>query len=231
MIIYKISNSINNKVYIGITTQHFYIRKSQHKYIAEKTNDKRPLYQAIRKYGIEFFNFEIIDYAESLEDLNNKEIYYINKYKSIDKNFGYNIDIGGGLSLFDRVKADEHPQAILSNSEVIDIVDVLKNTNISQKEIAKVYNISSSTINAINYGKAWKSIISSEKFPIREYATKKKLDKIDVLKIIDDLINTSISFYKLAEKYSVSRETIKSICYCKSWTDLHKYKKHIRNGI
>lgn len=230
MIVYKITNRINSKIYIGITTQHLYIRISQHKYIAEKTNDNRPLYNSMRKYGFSSFSFEIIDYASNIDELNEKEIKYIKDLNPIDRNIGYNVELGGKLGPVKHLSANDHPMSILTGEEVFEIINLLKTTDIPQKEIALIFNISLSTISAINYGRLWNSI-NSEEYPIRKDATKKKLNRDIVLNIISDLENTKHTLESIADKYSVSRETIKSICYCKSWNSLHKYKKHIRNGI
>lgn len=98
MVIYKITNLINNKIYIGQTIEYDE-RVRHHKQTAFRKNSKernRPLYKAIRKYGIENFKFEIIDNANSIEELNKKEIYYIKIYDScVDSGKGYNLDKGG----------------------------------------------------------------------------------------------------------------------------------------
>lgn len=98
MVIYKITNKINNKIYIGQTIE-YEERVRHHKQTAFRKNSKernRPLYKAIRKYGLESFSFEIIDTAQSLEELNEKEIYYIAFYDScVDNGKGYNLDKGG----------------------------------------------------------------------------------------------------------------------------------------
>ena len=85
--IYKIYNSINNKVYIGQTTQKLGTRFSRHK----QTNEMRcpHLCNAMAKYGKNNFFIEEIDVAKSKEELDKKEFYWINFYDSI-KN-GYNI--------------------------------------------------------------------------------------------------------------------------------------------
>lgn len=96
LVIYKITNKINGKIYIG-QTNNFNKRKRDHinTAINKWKGYERPLYQAMIKYGVENFNFEIIDTAESYDELNEKEIYYIDYFKSsIDYN-GYNLDLGG----------------------------------------------------------------------------------------------------------------------------------------
>lgn len=89
--IYKIINDINNKVYIGKTQFPIQKRWKQHcrDYKKEK-NEKRPLYNAMKKYGIQHFSINLI---EESNDLENKEKYWIKQYDSY-KN-GYNATLGG----------------------------------------------------------------------------------------------------------------------------------------
>lgn len=91
MIIYKIQNKINGKIYIGQTVGTLQHRISQHKSNSKK---KSVINMAIRKYGWDNFVAEVIDSAKSIEELNQKEIYWIQYYESIAPN-GYNLEIGG----------------------------------------------------------------------------------------------------------------------------------------
>ena len=89
--IYKITNSINNKVYIGKTEYSIEKRWKEHCNDAFKDrNEKRPLYVAIRKYGIKNFNIELIEETNIPEE---KEIYWIKYYNSFEN--GYNATLGG----------------------------------------------------------------------------------------------------------------------------------------
>lgn len=91
--IYKITNDINNKVYIGKTLLTIEERFSQHcKDALKPSKEKRPLYSAMRKYGIEHFSISLVEEV-SLEELNNREIYWINQFNSF--HFGYNATLGG----------------------------------------------------------------------------------------------------------------------------------------
>jgi group I intron endonuclease len=92
-VIYKITNKINNKCYYGQTRQPPNRRWSQHKQSAKKGN-KMILYNAIRKHGIENFIFTIECMCYSLQELNEKEIYYILEKNSLSPN-GYNAAKGG----------------------------------------------------------------------------------------------------------------------------------------
>ena len=88
--IYKIVNKINNKVYIG---QSINIEKriKKHKYNALIKNIKHPLYDSIRKYSIDNFEFIILEEIKDINELDLRELYWINHYKSNDLNYGYNL--------------------------------------------------------------------------------------------------------------------------------------------
>lgn len=98
IIIYKITNIKNNKVYIGQTID-FRERVRQHKQIPFRHNSKekdKPLYKAMRKYGIESFRFEKIYKCKTFDEANFKEIELIKEYNScVDSGGGYNLDLGG----------------------------------------------------------------------------------------------------------------------------------------
>lgn len=93
--IYKITNIKNNKVYIGQTTYSLEERFRLHLQEAFTQKSNRPLYKAMRKYGADNFIIECIEEV-SLADINSKEIYYIDFYKSYAPlGFGYNATLGG----------------------------------------------------------------------------------------------------------------------------------------
>ena len=78
--IYKITNKINNKIYIGLTTTSIANRWYQHCYKAQ--HDEHPIVidQAIRNYGKENFIVEEVDETDDLDTLNRLEIKYISEY-------------------------------------------------------------------------------------------------------------------------------------------------------
>lgn len=96
--IYCFTNIINNKKYIGQTILDNNGRYNRHIYSAthkEASDYEVPIHAAIRKYGIDNFNYEIL--AKNIQDtdlLNLLEIYYIDFYQSQTPN-GYNIQSGG----------------------------------------------------------------------------------------------------------------------------------------
>jgi len=92
--IYKITNITNNKVYIGKTSKTIEKRFSEH-VKNSKNRINRYLYDSMNKYGVDNFKIEILDCVNSNNDANNIEIYYISEYNSNNKDFGYNMTIGG----------------------------------------------------------------------------------------------------------------------------------------
>lgn len=87
-IIYKITNLLNGKVYVGQTVQKLRKRFNQHKHGTGEGID-----QAIKKYGIENFKIEPIEVCPC-EMLNEREMFWISHYDCIAPN-GYNLTSGG----------------------------------------------------------------------------------------------------------------------------------------
>lgn len=92
MVIYKITNIINGKSYIGQTIRSPKKRWEEHKKNALLINT--PFYQSIKKYGSDNFLFEIIDKAFSVEDLNKKEEECIKLFNTMFPS-GFNLKEGG----------------------------------------------------------------------------------------------------------------------------------------
>lgn len=91
--IYKITNELNQKVYIGKTVRSVKQRWDEHCREYQKSHaESRPLYAAMNKYGIENFIVEEVEEC-SIDILNEREKYWIEHYQSF-KN-GYNATIGG----------------------------------------------------------------------------------------------------------------------------------------
>jgi len=93
MIIYKALNKINGKCYVGQSAYDLNHRIYGH--IAEvNRNSAQIIHKAIRKYGMQAFEWSIIDEADSKEVLNEKEIYWIKTLNTMVPT-GYNMSYGG----------------------------------------------------------------------------------------------------------------------------------------
>jgi hypothetical protein len=102
-----VTNLVNNKKYIGLTTHTFNIRygtsgqgaERMFKYYSYKGNSMNEhLYNSMKKHGTENFKVEIIDCSDDVEELKEKEKFWIKFYNSRDDRYGYNISEGGDLS-------------------------------------------------------------------------------------------------------------------------------------
>lgn len=91
--IYKITNTVNNKVYIGQTTRTITERYEEHLNHASNSVN-RHLYDAMNHYGVESFIIESLEECEDTK-LNDRENYWISYYKSNDRSYGYNMTSGG----------------------------------------------------------------------------------------------------------------------------------------
>lgn len=90
--IYKITNQVNGKVYIGKTI-NLDGRWYKHRYLAQR-GSKRHLYLSMRKYGLENFSFDVIEECNN-DSLNDREKYWISVFDSTNPEHGYNKTIGG----------------------------------------------------------------------------------------------------------------------------------------
>ena len=164
--IYKIENKVNGKVYIG---QSINIRKRfiEHRYRAFDDKDEKTyglyLYSAMRKYGTRNFSFSIIEECEP-DMLNEREIYWINFYKSNQKEYGYNLSDGGDSKYSRNLTANTNVSQ--RKQRVFEIIDLLINTDIPIQEIAQRYNVSTASITNINRGHSWH--FSDASYPLRD---------------------------------------------------------------
>lgn len=93
MIIYTFKNKVNGKVYVGQTCRTFKERMGEH-----LRHKNTTLGKALAKYGIDNFEYKVIDEAKTIEELNEKEIFWIEKLNSITP-YGYNLCKGGNNTL------------------------------------------------------------------------------------------------------------------------------------
>lgn len=136
--IYKITNKINNKIYIGQSNNIEGRIRGHIKYLKLNKHKNKHLQSSVNKHKIINFTFEIVEECER-EKLNERENYWIEFYNCTKSEFGYNILIG-----------DFYNPSKLTNKEKKCIANIFKNDPYySKKEIAKKYNVSASTIYSV----------------------------------------------------------------------------------
>lgn len=97
-LIYKVTNLINGKCYIGKTSKTIEERRYEHEYEADNIPSNKVFHKALRKYSRDSFEWEIIDYGNSDDELSQKEMFWIDHYKSYigrPDAHGYNMTLGG----------------------------------------------------------------------------------------------------------------------------------------
>lgn len=178
-IIYK-AVSPDGKVYIGQTVKPLKKRKSEHK-ARTIYKDLRTTFQiALLNIGFSNFAWEQVDMADSKEELETKEKYWIKYYKSDNPANGYNMQSGGKhykpseitkrklselnkgksmphehyLKLSKLFRGEKSPSAKLTELQVIEILKALARGE-SNKSLIKKYGVSPATISNIKNGNRW----------------------------------------------------------------------------
>lgn len=127
--IYKITNNINGKIYIGMTYRTIQERWKEHQNnCSRKQVENRPLYRAMNKYGIENFSIEIIEKTNQPEE---RERYWIEQLGSFK--YGYNATLGG-----DGKPYIDYNLVIKTYKEVQNIAEVSRILNIDVFTISKI---------------------------------------------------------------------------------------------
>ncbi len=112
--IYVIKNCVNNKLYFGQTV-NFKDRKKQHWLrLKRDAHGNSHLQNSWNKYGEKNFTFEIVEYCEKIL-LDEKEDFYISKYKTTNCKFGYNKKEGGSNGSLSQESRDKISKTLMGN--------------------------------------------------------------------------------------------------------------------
>lgn len=95
--IYLIFNLINYKVYVG-QTKDPKNRWSSHKTEVKYNRLRFPIHKALKKYGIENFQYNIVEVCENQNEIDDAEIKWIQELDSRNADMGYNLAIGGNVN-------------------------------------------------------------------------------------------------------------------------------------
>lgn len=170
MIIYRITNKITNKHYIGQTIGT--LKKRLKKHLSVAINDKYksynyPLYRAIRKYGIESFEVYQLDETSTQKELDYLELKYSIIFESIAP-YGYNLKIGNGGCKFSK-----QTKLKMSKSHLGVPLSIQHRNNISIANSGKIRD--AETRASISRNRVGKKLSAQHKLKI---SNKLKLNKI-----------------------------------------------------
>ena len=201
--IYKITNKLNNKCYIGQSNNPMR-RWKDHKRLALVATDKgkSAIHDALREIGEENFSFEIIGW---FEDYNEKEKYYIKYYNSLVPN-GYNILEGGEEP--PHKYGEEHHNSAYSQKLVDNIIEDLLSHKYTQKEIQDKYHVNQQLITSINRGATHRK--KGIDYPIIK-TSKYHCDDETFEKICYLLKNSTCTCAEIGLYFGFSTSTIKAI--------------------
>lgn len=127
--IYQIVNDINGKVYVGKTERTIEERFREHcKDYTRRDYEKRPLYRAMKKYGVEHFHIELLEETDNPEE---REVYWIEQKRSFKE--GYNATLGG-----DGKHYVDYDLIIATYNEIQNQNEVARRMNIDVHTVRKV---------------------------------------------------------------------------------------------
>ena len=158
--IYKITNSINDKLYIGQTTGTIQHRWASHVWSANRKNKYSKIARAIKKYGKENFKISVIEEVPDYK-LNEREMFWIDYYDTC--NTGYNITVGGDGRI---LVSDKNILNAWNKGLIIkDVADLVGINRASVSDRLKALGISEEEIQSRRY----KKLSDVESDPVYQY--------------------------------------------------------------
>ena len=231
--IYMYENKINGKKYIG---QSININRRRREHLSNPSPSSK-FDNYLAALGEEKFNFSVLEECTS-DLLDEREQYWIKYYNSIEQ--GYNLSAGGQSK-----RGAENIWARLTETEVLEIIKLLEEHILNNKQIALLFNVSNGTIDGINRCLTWTHLHSYKKnirqenlnlLPFKhsshsgENNPTSKISEATALSIIQAL--SSENFKSLAQTsrdFQVSVDIVSDINRCKTWKYLHSFNKNIRD--
>jgi predicted XRE-type DNA-binding protein/predicted GIY-YIG superfamily endonuclease len=211
--------SPSKRFYIGIT-KFPDARKKQHAQKEWIFDDVTKFAKAIRKYGIEKMEYEIIETVETLAEACEREKYWIEFYDSIDS--GYNMNPGGEYA----------GRVTYADRVVDDIRHLLLETKMTQKEIAKTFHVSESYVSSIKNGKMRvnNKVVRESRIQKGESVHTSKLKDNQVLEIKNKLA-AGVSRSEIKKEYEISKTLVQMIATGQAWSHIQADYTYVRKEI
>ena len=220
MYVYKITNNINGKAYIGIT-KDTKLRWAQHINTSSNANHaeyNKVLYRAFRKYSVSNFTFEVIAKGITIPEAKALEVTLIATLGTLVKDNGYNVTPGGDLVEDSRSRKGENsPLAKLTEQQALDII-ARRDAGELQQEVFKEYSkllTFSGGFQSIWSGNSWKHLQPQN--VVKRHGNRGLTDS--EVRVIRELAHTRTG-KSLSEEFGVPTSTISNIINNKTYKDV-----------
>ena len=228
--IYKITNLINGKIYIG-QTNNLNRRWSQYKHASKLEDHDQLITKAMKKYGINNFKFEKIDSVETREEANKKEEEYILFFDARNLEKGYNIHTGGGVfgvpesirqkisdSLYKFYETNQSPllgkKFTEEHKKAISIASIGKPGTNTGKKFSEEHKYK------IKIANMYQKVSTEKLHKLRKARVgKAPVNKRMTNEIIEEIRSKKYSVEYLANKHNFSKTTIRNILNNKIYKD------------
>ena len=249
--VYKIMNTINNKIYIGSSINIKY-RWTEHKrYLKNNKHHSNHLQRSWNKYGKNNFKFEILEECKET-DLLIREQYYLDLYESYNRNKGYNISKSSSAPMMGRkhsketliklsegvrsrdssvwVRGEDKFNAKFKDKDIIKIKRMIYEGN-KIIDIANLHNVEPNTITQIKTGERW-SHIKTEYDNLIIQTPRQKLNEKDIIEIKKLLIEEKLNIKEIADIFEITFGQVSSIKNLNSWENIGKeYNEQLINRL
>lgn len=185
--IYKYENKINHKLYVGQTNN---LERRYREHLCGQSKGTSLLEKAIKKYGIENFSFEVIEWTDEPDKQEQYWICYYNCYKP----YGYNIAKGGGF--LPNQQGENHSQVTITEKTALSIQKDLMNWDIPCRQIVKKYKTTQKVVENIKSGHTWNYY--NLEYPLRP--TERFLNEIRAEEVVRLIQTTKLSFTEIARQ-------------------------------
>ena len=194
-LIYKYTNKINQKNYIGQTTSTLQRRDQKH---LQQLHDNTYFHRALKKYGRDNFSLVVLEDNIPEDKIDDREKFWIEQFDSYYlHNKGYNMTKGGKWST---------PEQKIFGKDIKEIQNQILNSSISFQELADIYQVSLSGISDINTGRTFRD--NDLTYPLRPAPIRSELDENKVQKVIRLLTTTNYSQTEIAKQVGIKEYTV-----------------------
>lgn len=208
--IYKITNTVNEKVYIGQTNNPS-LRWSQHKSNAKYNRGQQVITRALTKYGADVFEFEVIVTCKTQKDVDFLEEQVIQQYDSRNPEKGYNVDRGGNTSPRTPEIGKKISAALKEHYETHN--GWLKGQTLSEewkKNISEASMGKDGTNTGKSFDNEWKVAMSKSQAGVPQISRRRFSEEIEK-EICRLYIEEEKSMYALGKKFNCQRNTVADI--------------------